>query len=115
MTTLKVQFWVSMLLTIFGVTMAISGRESSITTLPDMATYPLAALAGWAADYVSGRFSFLSGLCLLFVSMAVFCLANDPWILLLSRASQGLASTLIYTSGLALVARSVSADDVGSW
>ena len=86
-----------------------------MTELADMATYSLAALVGWAADYVSGRFSFLSGLSLLFASMAVFCLAHDPWILLLSRGFQGLASTLIYTSGLALVARSVSADDVGSW
>lgn len=111
---MKVQFWISMLLTIFGVTMAISGRRSSII-LAGVPTYLMAALAGWAADYVSGRFTFLSGLGLLFVSMAVFCLAHDPWILLLSRGSQGLASTLIYTSGLALVARSVSSEDVGSW
>lgn len=114
MTITKVQFWASMLLTGFGITMAISGRRSS-KLLADIPTHSVAALAGWAADYISGRFTFLSGLALLFVSMTVFCLARDPWILLLSRGFQGLASTLIYTSGLALIARSVSSEDVGSW
>ena len=74
-----------------------------------------AALAGWGADYVSGRNSFLAGLGLLFASMALFCVARDPWLLFVSRGSQGLASTLIYTSGLALIAHTVSAEDVGSW
>jgi MFS family permease len=99
---------------IFGVTMAISGRRSSLI-LTGAVTYSITALAGWAADYITGRFSFLSGLGLLFLSMTVICLALNPWILLLSRASQGLASTMIYTSGLALIAHSVSADEVGSW
>jgi MFS family permease len=75
----------------------------------------MAALAGWAADYISGRFSFLLGLGVLFTSMIVICLAHNPWILLLARGSQGLASTLIYTSGLALIAHSVTSDEVGSW
>lgn len=114
MTTTKVQFWVSILLTMFGVTMAISGRRSSMT-IADVPTHLLAALAGWAADYVSGRSAFLSGLGLHFVSMVVFCLAHEPWILLMCRGFQGLASTLIYTSGLALIAHSVSSADVGSW
>lgn len=49
------------------------------------------------------------------LSTLVFCLARAPGLLILGRALQGLAASVIYTAGLALVADAVGAEEIGAW
>ena len=74
-----------------------------------------AAIAGWAADRGSRSLPFLFGLLLAIVSTILFCLARDPGVLVVGRIFQGLAASVIYTAGLALVADAVGADEIGAW
>lgn len=75
-----------------------------------------APIAGWATDLSSSRqIPFLGSLVLAFISTLLFCLATAPWVLVIARAFQGVAGSIIYTAGLALIADSVRADEVGSW
>lgn len=73
------------------------------------------AVAGWFADRGSRSTPFLFGLILAIVSTLVFCLARAPGLLLVARILQGLAASVIYTAGLALVADAVGADEIGAW
>ncbi|KAI9790924.1 MAG: hypothetical protein M1816_004685 [Peltula sp. TS41687] len=93
-----VQFWSSVLLMTFGITMTIS-----------------APIAGWVGDRTSRRFSFLLGLTSAFLSTLLFIFARAPSALVVARAFQGLSAGVIYTAGLALIADSVSPDKIGSW
>ena len=94
-----VQFWLSLLLMVFGGSMTLA-----------------APIAGWATDLSSSRqIPFLGSLVLAFISTLLFCLATAPWALVIARAFQGVAGSIIYTAGLALIADSVRPDEVGSW
>lgn len=75
-----------------------------------------APIAGWATDLSSSRqVPFLGSLLLAFISTLIFSLASAPWVLVIARAFQGVAGSIIYTAGLALIADSVRPDEVGSW
>ena len=75
-----------------------------------------APIAGWATDLSSSRqIPFLGSLVLAFISTLLFCLATAPGVLVIARAFQGVAGSIIYTAGLALIADSVRPDEVGSW
>lgn len=94
-----VQFWLSLLLMVFGGSMTLA-----------------APIAGWATDLSTSRqVPFLGSLVLAFISTLLFCLATAPWALVIARAFQGVAGSIIYTAGLALIADSVRPDEVGSW
>ncbi|KAI4195794.1 MAG: hypothetical protein LQ350_006988 [Teloschistes chrysophthalmus] len=73
------------------------------------------ALAGWWADRGHRSTPFFWGLMLAILSTLVFCLARAPGLLILGRALQGLAASVIYTAGLALVADAVGAEEIGAW
>ncbi|KAL9638881.1 MAG: hypothetical protein Q9204_001328 [Flavoplaca sp. TL-2023a] len=94
----EVQFWLSLLLTVFGIFFGAG-----------------APIAGWFADRGSRSTSFLWGLILAIISTVVFCFARGPGLLVLGRVLQGLAASVIYTAGLALVADAVGADEIGAW
>ena len=57
----------------------------------------------------------LVGLGLAFTATLVFCFARRPWLLVVARAFQGFSASIIYTAGLALIADTVPAHEVGSW
>lgn len=74
------------------------------------------AIAGWAADHSSTRqATLLTGLALAFAATLVFCFARAPWVLVIARMFQGFSASIIYTAGLALIADTVPASEVGSW
>ena len=78
--------------------------------------YRAIAVAGWAADYSSSRQApLLTGLSLAFAATLLFCFAQALWVLVIARVLQGFSASVIYTAGLALIADTVSADEVGSW
>ena len=75
-----------------------------------------APIAGWATDLSSSRqIPFLGSLLLAFTSTLLFSLATAPWVLVIARAFQGVAGSIIYTAGLALIADSVRPDEAVSW
>ncbi|KAL8738688.1 MAG: hypothetical protein Q9181_000572 [Wetmoreana brouardii] len=98
LTDLEVQFWLSLLLTVFGLFLGLG-----------------APFAGWAADRGARATPFLFGLLLAIVSTVLFALARAPGLLLVGRIFQGLAASVIYTAGLALVADAVGPDEIGAW
>lgn len=80
-----------------------------------MLRFPV-AIAGWFADRSSSRqVPLLVGLALAFTATLVFCFARTPWLLVVARAFQGFSASIIYTAGLALIADTVPANEVGSW
>ena len=75
-----------------------------------------AAIAGWFADRsASRRAPLLAGLALAFAATLISCFARAPWLLVIARLLQGLSASVIYTAGLALIADTVPAEEVGSW
>ncbi|KAL9126720.1 MAG: hypothetical protein Q9217_004265 [Psora testacea] len=75
-----------------------------------------APIAGWLADRSSSRRTpLLTGLALAFAATMIFYVARAPWALLVARVFQGFSAIVIYTAGLALVADTVPADEVGTW
>ena len=100
----------------FGITMALGAREpipnQSLLTFVNRSS----AIAGWVADRSSSRQGpLLIGLALAFSATMVFCLGRAPWVLVVARVFQGFSASIIYTAGLALIADTVPADEVGSW
>lgn len=74
------------------------------------------AVVGWLADQGSSRkFSFFSGLALLFTSTLMFALGRSPVILVFARCLQGVAAAIVYTVGLALLVDTVGRNEVGAW
>ena len=57
----------------------------------------------------------LLGLALASIATVIFYFAKAPWLLVIARAFQGFSASIIYTTGLALVADTVPAHEVGSW
>ena len=105
-----------MLLAVFGITMALGAREWTVRCRRECLTENCAAIAGFFADRSSSRRTpLLVGLVLAFTSTLVFCFARARWLLVVARALQGLSASLIYTAGLALVADTVPAVEVGAW
>lgn len=99
----------------FGAAMALGARNDPIHLThfqPDIKI----AIAGWLADRSSSRQApLLTGLGLAFVATLVFCFARAPWVLVIARTFQGFSASVIYTTGLALIADTVPAEEVGSW
>ena len=86
--------------------------RSCFNSRPDIAT----AAAGWFADRSASRqVPLLTGLGLAFTSTLLFCFAKAPLMLVVARMFQGFSASIIYTAGLALIADTVPAEDVGSW
>ncbi|KAL8910266.1 MAG: hypothetical protein Q9171_004430 [Xanthocarpia ochracea] len=93
-----VQFWLSLLLMVFGLFLGLG-----------------APIAGWAADRGSRSTPFLFGLVLAFAATMLFCFAYSPWLLLVGRVFQGLSASVVFTAGLALIADAVDPDEIGAW
>lgn len=95
------------------------GRWSYVFPLSPSPGYPSnleAAIAGWLADRSSSRRApLLAGLALAFVATVISCVARAPWQLIIARALQGFSASVVYTAGLALIADTVRAEEVGSW
>lgn len=75
----------------------------------------LAVVGGLADQGSSRRFSFFSGLALLFASTVMFAFGRSPVILVLARCLQGASAGIVYTVGLALLVDTVGRNEVGAW
>ena len=102
-------------MTVFGTFLAAGARKFTISTERSVDALTNTALAGWAADRGARSTPFLWGLVLATISTLTFCLAQAPGWLVLARVLQGLAASVIYTAGLALVTDAVGPDEVGAW
>ncbi|KAL8685453.1 MAG: hypothetical protein Q9224_005810, partial [Gallowayella concinna] len=93
------QFWVSGLLIAHGLAMGIASP-----------------VAGWFADQGSSRrWSFFSGIALLFASTLLLALGRSLAILVTARCLQGASAGIVYTVGLALLVDTVGQGQVGVW
>lgn len=96
--------------------MAAGARTNAINAHHFSGADCLAAVVGWFADHSSSRKApLLTGLLLAFVASLIFCFARAPWVLVIARVFQGFSASVIYTVGLALIADTVPAEEVGSW
>ena len=92
-----VQRWVSVLLTIYGVSLLVGSP-----------------IAGYWADKMSTRSqSFLFGLLLLLGSTLMFCLATSLPVLLVARIFQGLSAAVVWTVVITIVADRVGSRGLG--
>ena len=99
----------------FGATMTVGARNVPVP-LTSFRSNIRAAFAGWFADHSSSRRApLLTGLGLVFAATLISCFARGPWALVIARAFQGFSASVIYTAGLALIADTVPAEEVGSW
>ena len=73
------------------------------------------AITGWLADRGTRQLPFLAGLVIAAAATLLLCFGTALWVLVIARLLQGLAASVVYTAGLALVADTVDADQVGSW
>ncbi|EDN96338.1 hypothetical protein SS1G_01264 [Sclerotinia sclerotiorum 1980 UF-70] len=93
------EFWNSMLLTAFGLAQLIASP-----------------LFGYYADRNSSRRTpLLLGFFSNAAATAVLYVAQNIWILALSRFLQGLSAAVVYTVGFALLADTVGSKDIGQW
>lgn len=93
------EFWNSMLLTAFGLAQLIASP-----------------LFGYYADRSSSRRTpLLLGFFSNAAATAVLYVAQNIWILALSRFLQGLSAAVVYTVGFALLADTVGSKDIGQW
>ncbi|KAL8804078.1 MAG: hypothetical protein Q9182_002791 [Xanthomendoza sp. 2 TL-2023] len=74
------------------------------------------AVAGWFADQGSSRrWSFFSGIALLFASTLLLALGRSLATLVIARCLQGASAGIVYTVGLALLVDTVGEGQVGAW
>ena len=73
------------------------------------------AITGWLADKGSRQLPFLAGLAVAAVATLLLCFGTALWVLVIARLLQGFAASAVYTAGLALIADTVDASQVGSW
>ncbi|KAF7960017.1 hypothetical protein EAE96_001617 [Botrytis aclada] len=93
------EYWNSMLLTAFGLAQLIASP-----------------LFGYYADRSSSRRTpLLLGFFSNAAATAVLYIAQNVWILALSRFLQGLSAAVVYTVGFALLADTVGSKDIGQW
>ncbi|THV50114.1 hypothetical protein BGAL_0164g00050 [Botrytis galanthina] len=93
------QFWNSMLLSVFGAAQLIGSP-----------------FVGWFADRsTSRRIPLLTGLVVNAIATAMFGMARNVYILATSRFLQGLAASVVWTVGFALLADTVGNDEIGHW
>ncbi|RAL61556.1 hypothetical protein DID88_009595 [Monilinia fructigena] len=93
------EFWNSMLLTAFGLAQLLASP-----------------LFGYYADRSpSRRTPLLLGFFSNAAATAVLYVAQNVWILALSRFLQGLSAAIVYTVGFALLADTVGSKDIGQW
>ena len=73
------------------------------------------AITGWLADRGSRQLPFLAGLVVAAAATLLLCFGTALWMLVVARLLQGFAASAVYTAGLALIADTVDANQVGSW
>ena len=73
------------------------------------------AITGWLADLGSRQIPFFSGVIIAIISTLLLCFGTQLWVLAVARVLQGLAASVVYTAGLALIADSVDPKKVGVW
>lgn len=70
--------------------------------------------AGWLADYLpSRRTPYLAGLVVLMVATVIFAISRNFWLLVMSRALQGLSAAIVNAMGLAMVVDTVGSEKLG--
>lgn len=93
----KVQYWSSILLSTFGA-----------------ANLLVSLFSGWLADRIASRqVSLIIGLLFQLAATITFSLASNIYVLLASRALQGVAAANVYCVGLALLVDTVHRDNIG--
>ncbi len=74
------------------------------------------AIGAWTTSgNGSRRLPLLGSLALALLGTILFCFARKPEMLLVARALQGMAASIIYTAAMAMVVDSVPPDETGSW
>jgi len=95
----SIQFWTSMLLVIFGISMVFA-----------------APIAGWITNHSSARqVPLVIGLGMQFAATFFLMVGTAAWMLVAGRCLQGLAAGLVYTAGLSLMAETVRREELGAW
>jgi MFS family permease len=92
-----VQYWVSVLLAVYGVAILVASP-----------------ISGWYADRLnSRRLPLLIGLVALAGATAMLCLARNVGLLVAGRVLQGLSAAIVWVVGQALLADTVGEKDIG--
>ncbi|KAK1958536.1 MFS general substrate transporter [Colletotrichum sublineola] len=93
----KVQFWVSILLAVYGAALVVSSP-----------------LWGYLADRISSRrLPMVVGLLLLGGATALLCAGTSIPLLIVGRILQGVSAALVWTVGLALIVDATSSENIG--
>jgi MFS family permease len=105
-------FWVSMPLYILGLILPVHGKEIGATVVEiglffsafSIMTVLLRPTIGWAVDHYGRRKFFIAGLFVYAFAMIGFIFAQQVWAVLVVRALQGVASSLVWISVSAMIA-----------
>ncbi|KAK1565861.1 major facilitator superfamily domain-containing protein [Colletotrichum navitas] len=93
----EVQFWVSILLAVYGAALLISSP-----------------IWGYLADRISSRrLPMVAGLLLLGGATALLCAGTNIPLLVIGRGLQGISAALVWTVGLTLIVDATSSDNIG--
>jgi len=123
----KAQYWVSILLAVYGAALLIGSRTISLfllalcpsrgipSFLPIIhSRNSLTALCGYLADLLpSRRLAFLLGLLMLAGSTVFLAVGNSLALLIVGRLLQGLSAAVVWVVGLALIVDTVGQKGVG--
>lgn len=116
--SLTVQYWVFVLLAVYEAATTAASREFSFLSDPYRASYQLTpkfqAIWGWYADrHASRRIPFLLGLVAIADATLIMWLSRQIALQVIGRIFLGLASAIVWVTGLAMIADSVEEDKIG--
>lgn len=110
----SVQYWISVLLSVYGVACFIASRKLTPSELIFHALTLLLALWGWYSDRKSSRRTpFLLSLLVGFSATVMIWRASFISIQIVGRILQGCAAAFVWITGLAVVADAVGPENVG--
>lgn len=114
----RVQYWVALLIAIYGIASGLSSGES-IQIGPAVwsaeANGRTAPWGWWSDRSQSRRTPFLVGLSTLLGSTILLWLARKTAVLVLGRILQGISTTVIWTTGLAIMVDTVGEARIGEY
>lgn len=114
-------FWVSLPFYMLGLLLPIHGKGIGAGVVEiglffsafSIMTVVLRPVVGWAVDQYGRRRFFLAGLLAYALAMVAFIFAQEVWLVLVARALQGMASSLLWISVNAMLADQVGAERRG--
>ena len=115
------QYWVAVLLAVYGVAALVSSRklhkQSSSARGVGVQANEWTAPWGWWTDRRSHsrQLPFLLGLVSVLVATILLWVASNPALFVLGRILQGISSTVIWTTGLAILVDTVGEGRIGEY